>query len=353
MTYRVIQWATGGVGKAAIEGIIDHPELELVGCRVYSRDKVGLDAGEIAGREAIGVSATDDPDEIFDMDADCVVYSPVYPDENDVVRLLESGKSVVTPVGWVYPYHSVPMGRLEAACYRGHSVLHGTGIHPGGMTERFPLMLSSMSRAVTYVRSEEFSDIRTYGAPEVVGEMMLFGKSPEAALDSPMVGFLSRGFFQSIDMVADALGLTLDDKKHSIHEVATATAPIDSPAGVIEPGQVAAQRFTWQGTVNGEPVIEAIVNWYMGEENFDKPWAFGPEGPRYEIEVKGDPDLTAVFHGTHPKSVEAGLKRNEGVVATAMHCVNAIPYVCQAEPGIRSYLELPLIAGRAAPDLIR
>jgi len=27
--------------------------------------------------------------------------------------------------------------------------------------------------------------------------------------------------------------------------------------------------------------------------------------------------------------------------------VNAIPYVCQAEPGIRSYLDLPLIAGRA------
>ena len=49
MTYRVIQWATGIVGKDAIEGVLAHPELELVGVWVYSADKVGRDAGEICG----------------------------------------------------------------------------------------------------------------------------------------------------------------------------------------------------------------------------------------------------------------------------------------------------------------
>ena len=49
MTYRIIQWATGNVGRAAIQGIVDHPELELVGCWVHSEDKAGRDAGEIAG----------------------------------------------------------------------------------------------------------------------------------------------------------------------------------------------------------------------------------------------------------------------------------------------------------------
>ena len=43
--------------------------------------------------------------------------------------------------------------------------------------------------------------------------------------------------------------------------------------------------------------------------------------------------------------------RNPGVVATAMHCVNAIPYVCQAAPGLQTYLEMPLVAGRAAAGL--
>ena len=53
------------------------------------------------------------------------------------------------------------------------------------------------------------------------------------------------------------------------------------------------------------------------------------------------------FRKLHPGSIEAGLARNPGIVATAMHCVNAVPYVCAAEPGLRTYLEMPLVAGRA------
>ncbi len=33
--------------------------------------------------------------------------------------------------------------------------------------------------------------------------------------------------------------------------------------------------------------------------------------------------------------------------------MNAIPYVVAADPGIKTYLDLPLIAGRAHPDLGR
>ena len=103
----------------------------------------------------------------------------------------------------------------------------------------------------------------------------------------------------------------------------------------------------------GKPVIEQILNWYMGEEHFDQPWQFGPAGPRYEVEVIGDPPIKAVYHGVHPTSIAEGLQRNPGIVSTAMHCVNSIPYVCAAPPGIRTYLDLPLVAGRAAPGLLR
>ena len=348
MAYRVVQWATGGIGKAAIQGVQSHPELQLVGCWVHSSEKVGKDAGVIAGIGEIGVTATNSMDDILALDAECVIYAPLLPNEDQIVRLLESGKSVITTCGWVYPFKSGNVDRLQEACSKGKSVLHGTGIHPGGMTERFPLQLTSFSRAITHVRAEEFSDIRTYSAPAVVRDIMLFGKKPEEALASFMVGFLSAGFGQSIHMVADALVFDLDAEISTVHEVAVATSPIDSPIGVIEPGLVAAQRFTFQGCVKGKPVIEAIVNWLMGEGPFDKPWGFGPEGPRFELEVKGDPPLKAVFHGFHPASVEAGLLRNEGIVAAAMHCVNAVPYVCKAQPGIRTYLDLPMICGRAS-----
>jgi hypothetical protein len=163
---------------------------------------------------------------------------------------------------------------------------------------------------------------------------------------------LSGGFLQSIDMVADALGVSLDREKRSTHEMAVATASIDSPIGPIAPGLVAAQRFTWQGLVAGEPVVTARVNWLMGEENLDPAWSFGEQGERFEVELTGDPPLKVTFHGLHPESIEAGLERNPGIVATANHCVSAIPAVCRAEPGIRTYLDLPLITGRAAPGLV-
>lgn len=360
MTYKVIQWATGGVGRAAIEGVLDHPELELVGCWVHGEAKEGQDVGRLIGREPIGIEATRDVDALLALGADCVVYSPLVANPQEVCRILEAGLDVVTPLGWVYP-RRIDTEAVEKACAAGGSTLHGTGIHPGGITERFPLMISGLSRAITHVRAEEFSDIRTYAAPEVVGELMLFGKTPEQARTSPMLNLLGGGFFQSIDMVADTLGFALDDQKRALHEIAVATAPIDSPIGPIQPGHVAAQRFCWQGTVRGEPVVEAAVNWFMGDEDLepvpgsdpDLPWSFGSEGERFEVAVTGDPDVSLTFHGLHPSSIEEGLERNNGIVVTAMHCVSAIPYVCEAEAGIKTYLDLPLIAGRAAPERAR
>lgn len=350
MTYRVIQWATGGVGRASIEGILAHPELELVGCWVHSDDKVGKDVGELCDMEPIGIAATNHVETLLALEADCVMYSPIVANRKEVIRILESGKNLVTPLGYFYPGKR-DVSDLEAACRAGGVTLHGTGIHPGGITERFPLMISALSQNITHVRAEEFSDIRTYDAPFVVGEIMGFGKTPEEAAKSPMLDAMGGGFMESVDMVADALGFALDEERRTKHEVAVATRPIDSPIGPIEPGLVAAQRFTWEGTVRGETVISVRTNWFMGEDGFDPAWNFGPEGERFEVEVTGDPSGKVIFRGWHPESIEQGLKRNPGIVATATHVVSAIPYVCQAPPGIKTYLDLPLVAGRAAAEL--
>jgi hypothetical protein len=350
MTYRVIQWATGGVGRAAIEGVIAHPDLELVGCWVHSSAKDGHDVGALIGRDPIGITATSDVDALLATGADCVIYSPFMADAAVVTRILESGKNVVTPLGWFYP-PSEERERFDAICRSAGVTLHGTGIHPGGITERFPLMVSALSGSITHVRAEEFSDIRTYGAPDVIRDWMLFGKTPEAARASVMADALGAGFRQSVWMVADELGFRLDERLRTTHEMAVATAPIDSPIGSIEPGTVAAQRFRWEGLVDGVPVVTAAVNWFMGDDHLDPAWRFGPGGERFEVEVTGDPSCQVTFKKLHPESIAAGLKRNPGIVATAMHCVNAVPYVCAATPGLLTYLEMPLVAGRAAPQL--
>jgi hypothetical protein len=351
MAFRVIQWATGGVGRAAIEGILAHPELELVGCWVHSADKDGRDVGELIGRAPLGVRATRDADALLALTADCVVYSPLTANPREVRRILESGKNVVTPLGWFYPFQSKSVAEMEAACRKGGVTLHGTGIHPGGITERFPLAFSSLSRAITHVRAEEWSDIRTYGAPALIGDVMLFGETPEEAKQSPMLRLLSGGFLQSIDMLAAALGFAADPERRALHELAVATAPIDSPIGPIAPGRVAAQRFTWQATVRGTPVVTARVNWLMGEANLEPAWGFGAGGERFEVEISGDPSVKTTFHGLHPESIASGLARNPGILATATQCVSAIPAVCRAEPGIRTYLDLPSYHGKADPRL--
>jgi hypothetical protein len=347
---RVIQWATGGVGRAAMEGVLDHPDLELVGCWVHSETKAGTDVGTMIDRDPIGVMATSDVDALLGLDADCVLYSPLFADPSVVTRILESGKNVVTPLGWFYP-PSDERDSFDGICRRAGVSLHGTGIHPGGITERFPLVISALSGSVTHVRAEEFSDIRTYSAVDVIRDWMLFGKTPDEARASIMADALGAGFRQSVHMVAAELGFAIDPELRTTHEMSVATAPIDSPIGPIAPGLVAAQRFRWQALVDGEPVITAAVNWLMGDENLDPPWQFGPEGERFEVEITGDPGTLVVFKGLHPPSIEAGLKRNPGIVATAMHCVNAIPYVCAAVPGVLTYLDLPPVAGRAAPHL--
>ena len=352
MTYRVIQWATGGVGRAAIEGVLAHPDLELAGAWVHSRAKDGVDLGTLVGRDAIGVTATNDVDALLALDADCVLYSPFMADPEVVSAILESGKNVVTPLGWFYPPAEERL-RFDTMAKQAGVTLHGTGIHPGGITERFPLMISALSGSITRVRAEEFSDIRTYGAPDVVRDWMLFGKTPEEARASIMADALGAGFRQSVFMVADELGFDIEPRLRTTHEMAVATRAIDSPIGPIQPGTVAAQRFKWEALVDGEPVITAAVNWLMGEENLDPGWRFGPAGERFEVEVTGDPSCLVTFKKLHPETIEAGLARNPGIVATALHCVNAIPYVCAADPGLLTYLDLPLVAGRASPGLHR
>lgn len=352
MALRVLQWATGSVGSAAIKAVLEHPDLELTGCWVHSKAKAGKDVGDIVGIGPLGILATDSVEQILAMDADAVVYAPLLPNSDEVAALLRSGKNVVSPLGWFYP-GAAEAAPLQAAALAGNATLHGAGIGPGAATELFPLLLSVMSTGITYVRAEEFSDLRTYAAPDVLRHVMGFGGSPEKALDGPMQKLLNGGFFQSVRLIVDRLGFAAEPVIRTSQQIAVAAAPIDSPIGVIQPGEVAGRRFCWDAVVTDAIVVRVAVNWLMGEENLDPAWSFGPAGERYEIEVRGHPNTFVTVKGWQPDTVEEGLAGNPGVVATAAHCVNSIPATCAAAPGIKGFFDLPPLTGRAAPLFAR
>ena len=352
MGLRVVQWATGSVGVAAIRAVLEHPELELAGCWVHSKAKAGRDVGEIIGTGPLGVIATDSIDDILALDADAVVYAPLLPSVDDAAALLRSGKNVVSAVGWFYP-NETEAAPLQAAARAGNATLHGAGIGPGAATELFPLLLSVMSTGITHVRAEEYSDLRTYGAPDVLRHVMGFGGTPDNALSGPMQKLLNGGFFQSVRLIVDRLGFDAEPMIRTSQQVAVATAPIHSPIGVIAPGEVAGRRFCWDAVVTNVIVVRVAVNWLMGEEHLDPSWSFGPAGERYEIEVRGHPNTFVTVKGWQPETIEEGLVANPGVVATAAHCVNSVPATCAAEPGIKGFFDLPPLTGRAAPLFAR
>jgi hypothetical protein len=98
-TYRVVQWATGNIGTRSLQGVIEHPDLELVGVYVYSGAKVGRDAGGLCGLPPTRVVATGDIDEVVALQPDCVLYMPQRCNFDEVCRLLESGANIVTTRG--------------------------------------------------------------------------------------------------------------------------------------------------------------------------------------------------------------------------------------------------------------
>ena len=213
MTYRVIQWATGGVGRAAIEGIADHPELELVGCWVHRPDE-GRARRRRDRRHArrSASRATDDVDALLALDADCVLYSPLLAKPDEVVRILESGKNVVTPLGWFYP---VPQRRAsrrcEAACRDGrrHAARHR---HPPRRHHRalpadgLGALARDHARARRGVLRHPHLRRRRRRARHHAVRQDAGGGGARARC----CRFLGAGFGQSIDMVADALGFALD-----------------------------------------------------------------------------------------------------------------------------------------------
>src|SRR5512143_4158617 len=101
MTLRVVQWTTGNVGKRSVRAIAGNAELELVGCYAWSPDKVGRDAGELCGIAPLGVAATNDVDALLALRPDCVVYNPMWPNVDELVRILDAGINVLSTAAFI------------------------------------------------------------------------------------------------------------------------------------------------------------------------------------------------------------------------------------------------------------
>jgi len=349
---RVIQWSTGNAGKKALRGILRHPELELVGVHAHSPEKVGRDAAELCGlARPTGIRATNDAQALLALDADCVCYTAqgetrIRQTIDDLCRILASGKNVVNTaiVSLVYPPFSSPKlrERLEAACAEGGSTFFTSGFDPGWSGDVIPLALASACERVDSVRVSELMDYSTYADPDFTGVYFGYGRPLDYPAPLLQPGMLRGGWGGMVQMVADALGIRLDEIREE-HERLPAPETFETAMGKIEKGTCAAVRFEVQGIVAGRPtVVAAHVNRLRDDVGPHWDRLSGGKKSGYKIEVKGSPSYTCEIE---PRG-EDGDHNTAGITGTAMRVVNAIPVVCDAPPGVVSILDLPLFTAR-------
>ncbi|CAN5906629.1 hypothetical protein BH23ACT2_BH23ACT2_14940 [soil metagenome] len=346
MSIRVIQWATGTVGIHAVPAIVAHPQLELAGLWVHSDAKAGRDAGELCGGSPVGVIATQDTEALLATDAEVVCYtanSDVRPGGvvDDLCRMLETGLNVVNTsfVPLLYPKAAGEgvYERLQAACEAGASSFYSSGIDPGFGNAGITVHSLALCKEVQTVRMMEIVNYATWDNPFTMFEIMGFGKPDTSRSLLLAPGSTALAWGPVIELVAAAIGLELDEITER-HEVLIAEADIEIASGTVAAGTISGMRFEIIGVAGGEERI--VVEHVTRLRHDDAPqW---PRGHGYRIDITGEPNV----HVELELSSQVGDHNHAGCLATAMHVVNAIPHVVAAEPGVATYLDLPVYSAR-------
>jgi hypothetical protein len=352
---RVVQWSTGGVGAIAVRVLAERPDLELAGVWVHDPKKVGRDAGELADLPPLGLAATSDRAALLALRPDCICYTASgesRPKEcvEDLCEMLSAGINVVTTSipGLVHPPAFDPKagGRLEQACRAGGASLYASGLEPGFAGDALVLALSTLSNRIASVRTQEIFSYADYPVAFTMFEVFGFGKPPGSRCIMELPGVQQMSWGPPVRMVADHLGAKLDTVREA-YEKRTSDRRLEVAAGVIEAGTVAAVRFETIGVVEGRDAI-VIEHVNRAAPDVAPDWPTASRDATYRIMVDGDPSFTCELTlGTAEDFSE------QGMIATTMRVVNAIPYVCDAPPGLVSSAELPPLLPRHAFETAR
>jgi hypothetical protein len=351
-SYRVVQWSTGGVGSLAIAAISRRPDLELVGVWVHAPDKVGRDAGEMAGIGPLGLRATSDVDELLAIAPDCVCYAASgesRPTEavDDFCRVLEAGINVVTTSvpGLLYPpaFDANEVGRIEAACLQGEASLYVSGIEPGFAGDHLVLTLATLSDRIRSIRTQEIFGYEHYPVAFTMFEVFGFGKPLDHRCLMELPGVQTSAWGPPVQLVADQLGVELSEIRET-YEKRVTERTLEVAAGTIDAGTVGAVRFETIGVIDGRDAI-VIEHINRMAPDLAPEWPTADRDGTYRIVVDGEPSLNCELQLGTIDSFS-----HDGMLATTMRVVNAIPYVCDAAPGIVTTTSLPLTLPRHAFD---
>jgi 2,4-diaminopentanoate dehydrogenase len=323
---RVIQYGIGPIGASIVRLMRQKHSLEIVGAIDTDPKKVGRDLGEVVGAPDApwGVLVSADASSVLAKPADIVVHSTssyLTSVMDQLLSCVAAGLCIVSTCEELsYPFRKHPeLSKTLDAAARGEGVaLVGTGVNPGFVMDKLPLTLSAVSQRVDWVSAVRIVDASKRRLP--LQKKIGAGMTPDEFRAQVSAGVIKHhGLPESIAMVADGLGFSLDDITETI-EPMIADDVVKTEFLEVAAGQVAGVHQIARGTMAGKEKIFMELKMYVGAKE-----------PADTIVLKGDPNLTLTIPGgTH------------GDVATAAVVVNSIPAILAANAGLRTSRDLPL-----------
>lgn len=329
---RVIQWYTGEIARHQIRVIAQCPIMELVGAFVFHEEKVGQDAGVLAGIDALGITTTNDREQMLAMDADVVLYNPPLERYDEVIPILASGKNVISIMSGWNPTGMKCYPQIVEACEKGNSSLYGTGLNPG-LSYELALLASSVCTNVdsVYIKTCE----QQSSLSEVFLQHFGFGKSEEELRSTADTTYaIFHNLMDITDLIVDKLGLPRDGRSFDID---FEPAVMDySEKITVKKGTMAGLLVKASSTNGGAPVATIEVRFLLGDEYVSETFLAGrPKQGWIEVDVRGTPG-SRIYHEVYMEQDIIG------TWSTGTRAINAIPAVVAATQGLLSPVDLPL-----------
>ncbi len=323
---RVVQFGVGPIGASIARLMRQKASLEIVGAVDKDPAKAGRDLGEIAGAADApwGVMIVPEISAALEKPVDVVVHttsSYLASVMDELLACLSAGCCVVsTCEELAYPFRKHPdlSAKLDAAAKDEGVALAGVGVNPGFVMDKLVLTLSAASQRVDWARATRIVDASKRRLP--LQKKIGAGMTPDEFREQVAAGRIKHhGLPESVAMVADGLGFTLDDISETIEPI-VAREHVTTEFLEVAPGEVAGVHQIARGTAAGKEKIFMELQMYVGAKQ-----------PADTVELLGEPNLTLTIPGgTH------------GDLATAAIAVNTIPAILAAPAGLRSVRDLPL-----------
>jgi 2,4-diaminopentanoate dehydrogenase len=323
---RVVQFGVGPIGASIVRLARQKHSLEIVGAVDRDPAKAGRDLGEVVGANDApwGVTISAEATAVFEKPVDVVIHSTSSYLANvmdELLACLQAGCCIVSTCEELsYPFRKYAelSAKLDIAAKEEGVALVGTGVNPGFVMDKLVLTLSAASQRVDFAKAVRIVDASKRRLP--LQKKIGAGMTHDEFRAQVAAGVIKHhGLPESVAMVADGLGISLDEISETI-EPMIAEETVKTEYLEVAPGQVAGVHQIARGITEGETKIFMELRMYVGAKQ-----------PADTIELHGEPNLTLTIPGgTH------------GDIATAAVAVNAIPAILAAPAGLRTVRDLPL-----------